>query len=286
RPTHAAANGDAAEYAEQQIRLAQSATARLQTFAHRHQLTLSTVVQGAWALLLSSHVGREDVVFGVVVSGRSAEIREVESMVGLFINTLPIRARITAEADLIVWLRQLQAQQAEIGQYEYSPLARVQEWSEVRRGSALFESIFVFENYPVEGAANAWLQESHDGLRVGRVRSVERSNYPLTVWAIPGRELVLKIGYDARRFDGARDGVALAERKRESLEYSPGEDAATPLAPASLQLQKEQTIHELFERQAAATPDAVAVTFEGERLTYSELNARANRVAHHLRGLG
>ena len=211
RPTHAAANGDAAEYAEQQIRLAQSATARLQTFAHRHQLTLSTVVQGAWALLLSSHVGREDVVFGVVVSGRSAEIREVESMVGLFINTLPIRARITAEADLIAWLRQLQAQQAEIGQYEYSPLALVQEWSEVRRGTPLFESIFVFENYPVESAADAWLQESHDGLRVGRVRSVERSNYPLTVWAIPGQEVVLKIGYDARRLDGATVGKLLED---------------------------------------------------------------------------
>jgi len=132
-------------------------------------------------------------------------------MVGLFINTLPIRARITAEADLIAWLRQLQAQQAEIGQYEYSPLALVQEWSEVRRGTPLFESIFVFENYPVESAADAWLQESHDGLRVGRVRSVERSNYPLTVWAIPGQEVVLKIGYDARRLDGATVGKLLED---------------------------------------------------------------------------
>jgi len=162
-------------------------------------------------LLLSSHAGRDDIVFGVVVSGRSAEIREVESMVGLFINTLPTRASVTAEADLIAWLRRLQARQAEIGQYEYSPLARVQEWSEVRRGTPLFESIFVFENYPVESAADAWLKESHGGLRVGRVRSVERSNYPLTVWAIPGRELVLKIGYDARRFDGARVGKLLGD---------------------------------------------------------------------------
>src|SRR5205085_9811122 len=121
----------------------------------------------------------EDVVFGVVVSGRSAEIREVESMVGLFINTLPTRARVIAEADLIAWLRQLQAQQAEIGQYEYSPLARVQEWSEVPRGTPLFESIFVFENYPLGVAAEAWLKESHGGVCVGRVRSAERSNYPL-----------------------------------------------------------------------------------------------------------
>jgi amino acid adenylation domain-containing protein/non-ribosomal peptide synthase protein (TIGR01720 family) len=209
--THAVAKGGAAGYAEQQIRLAQSATASLQTFAHRHQLTLNTVAQGAWALLLSSRAGREDVVFGIVVSGRAAEINGVESMVGLFINTLPARARVSAEADLVEWLRRLQAQRAEIGQYEYSPLARVQEWSEVPRGSALFESIFVFENYPLGAAAEDRLKEPRGGLRVGRVRSVERSNYPLTIWAIPGRELVLRIGYDARRFDDASVGRLLGD---------------------------------------------------------------------------
>jgi amino acid adenylation domain-containing protein/non-ribosomal peptide synthase protein (TIGR01720 family) len=193
--TLAPANGDS-EYAEQQVQLAESATARLQEFAQRHQLTLNTVVQGAWALLLSSHAEREDVVFGVVVSGRSVDVADVESMVGLFINTLPTRAKITPEADLIVWLKQLQAQQAEMGQYEYSPLARVQEWSEVEPGKPLFESLFLFENYPI---ANV-LKEQHD-LRVGNVRSVERSNYPLTVWVIPGQQLVLKVGYNTRRFD-------------------------------------------------------------------------------------
>jgi hypothetical protein len=211
RRTPAAAKSDAADYAEQQIQLAESATARLQAFAHQHQLTLNTVVQGAWALLLSSHAGREDVVFGVVLSGRSAEITEAESIVGLLINTLPFRARITAEASLTTWLKRLQAQQAEIGQYEYSPLARVQEWSEVQRGTPLFESIFVFENYPVESAAGNWLKEPHSGLRMSRVRSIERSNYPLTVWAIPGRELVLKIGYDARHFDDTSIGGLLGD---------------------------------------------------------------------------
>jgi len=145
--------------------------------------------------LLSSHTGRSDVVFGVVVSGRSAEVAEVESMVGLFINTLPTRAKITPEADLIAWLKQLQAQQAEISQYEYCPLARVQGWSEVEPGKPLFESLFLFENYPVGS-------ERHGYLRVGNVRSVERSNYSLTVWAIPGNELVLRMGYDTQRFDG------------------------------------------------------------------------------------
>jgi non-ribosomal peptide synthetase component F len=146
-------------------------------------------------LLLSSLTGHEDIVFGVVVSGRPAQLAEVESIVGLFINTLPVRATITPDAELTVWLKRLQAQQAEISQYEFSPLARVQAWSEVERGQPLFESIFVFENYPIGNVADLY-----GDLRVGSVRAVERSNYPLTVWVIPDRELVLRIGYDKRRF--------------------------------------------------------------------------------------
>ncbi|HJP95206.1 MAG TPA: amino acid adenylation domain-containing protein [Pyrinomonadaceae bacterium] len=205
-------------YAEQHIQLPESATARLQRFAQRHQLTQNTVAQGAWALLLSSLSRTEDVVFGVVVSGRSAQVAEIESMVGLFINTLPARATITTDAELTVWLKQLQAQQAEISQYEYSPLTRVQAWSEVEPGKPLFESIFVFENYPVGNAAAVY-----GDLRVGSIRSVERSNYPLTVWAIPGRELVLRIGYDKGRFHDElisqllQDYQALLEQISEAL---------------------------------------------------------------------
>ena len=191
----------ASGYAEQQVQLTESATTRLQEFAQQHQLTPNTVVQGAWALLLSSHAGRGDVVFGVVMSGRSVEVADVESMVGLFINTLPARAKITPEAELIVWLKQLQAQQVELGQYEYSPLARVQGWSEIEPGKPLFESIFLFENYPIANLADVGLKERHERFRVGSIRSIERSNYPLTVWAMPGQMLVLKIGYDTRRFD-------------------------------------------------------------------------------------
>jgi hypothetical protein len=196
------------EYAEQHVQLKKSATVKLQQFAQRHQLTQNTVLQGAWALLLSSQTGRDDVVFGVVVSGRSAAVPNIESMVGLFINTLPARATITPEADLIVWLKELQTQQAEMGQYEYSPLARVQTWSELEPGQPLFESIFLFENYP--------LGSERDGsLRVRNARSVERSNYPLTVWAIPGYELVLRIGYDTQRFSDERISELL--RDYESL---------------------------------------------------------------------
>ena len=128
----------------------------MQRFAQRHQLTQNTLVQGAWALLLSSLSRREDVVFGVVVSGRSAQVAEVESMVGLFINTLPARATITADAELTVWLKQLQAQQTEISQYEYSPLARVQAWSEVEPGTTALREHLRFRELSRECDRRPW----------------------------------------------------------------------------------------------------------------------------------
>src|SRR6185436_11435234 len=97
-------------------------TAGLQALAQQHQLTLNTLVQGAWALLLSRYSGEADVVFGVTVSGRPATLAGVETMVGLFINTLPARVKIPTTQSILDWLQALQAQQLEARQYDYSPL--------------------------------------------------------------------------------------------------------------------------------------------------------------------
>ena len=105
------------------------------------QVTLNTVVQGAWALLLSRYSGSEDVVFGATVSGRPASLAGVEEMVGLFINTLPVRVEVKSEEGVGGYLRRLQEQQVEVRQYEYSPLVEVQGWSEVGRGMRLFDTI-------------------------------------------------------------------------------------------------------------------------------------------------
>ena len=110
-----------------------------------------------------------------------------------------MRGRIEEKSDLIDWLRYLQESQAEMSQFEYTPLSQVQAWSGLRRDTALFESILVFENYP----AISWTSASEPELRIGNVQSRERSNYPLTLWVTPGRELHLKIGYDANRLHDA-----------------------------------------------------------------------------------
>ncbi|HLF28784.1 MAG TPA: amino acid adenylation domain-containing protein, partial [Anaerolineae bacterium] len=157
------------EYAGQGLRLSAETTAALQRFSRQQQVTLNTMVQGAWALLLSRYSGEEDVVFGVTVSGRPAELAGIENILGMFINTLPLRVRTPPEGRLLTWLKALQAQQVELRQYEYSPLVKVQGWSDVARGRPLFESLVVFENYPVDSTQ----REGGQGLELSNVQIVE-----------------------------------------------------------------------------------------------------------------
>jgi hypothetical protein len=186
-------------YDEQEIQLSVAATAALQSLARQHQLTVNTLVQGAWAILLSRYSGQEDVLFGATVSGRPTDLAGVESMVGLFINTLAIRVQVSPQAFVFDWLQQLQAQLVELRQYEYSSLVDVQGWSDVPRGLPLFESIVVFENYPLDAS----LQKQGGSLEFRMVRSFERTNYPLTLEASPGAQLSLQLSYDCHRFDAA-----------------------------------------------------------------------------------
>jgi hypothetical protein len=164
-------------YGDRSVRLSPAATAALQALAREHQLTLSTLVQGAWALLLSRGSGEEEVLFGVTVAGRPAELPGVESMVGLFINTLPARVAVEPGSELVPWLRRLQERQTAARQYEHSPLAEVQRWSEVPAGTPLFQSLFVFENFPTAGERRAGLAS----LEIREIRQAETSNYPLSL---------------------------------------------------------------------------------------------------------
>ncbi len=179
--------------------LSATATAALQAQARANGLTLNTLLQGAWALLLSRYSGRTDVVFGQAVSGRPAELAGVESMIGLFINTLPVRVFVALEVPLLKWLRELQDDQMEQRQYESTSLVTLQGYSDVPRGRPLFESILVFENYPIDAA----LPARAGRLGVTDLRFLEQSHYPLTLFVVPGGEMLLRVGYDARRFEEA-----------------------------------------------------------------------------------
>lgn len=282
----------------QKITLSVAATAALQSLAQQQHLTLSTLIQGAWALLLSRYSGQEDIVFGVTVSGRPAALLNVESMVGLFINTLPMRVQVAGEEFLLPWLKRLQSQLVEARQYEYSPLVEVQGWSEVPRGVPLFESIVVFENYPVDSS----LHNKVADFKIGNVRTVEQTNYPLTVLAIPGSELVLEIAYNCGCFDQPTITRMLGHLKTllAGIVANPNQQLLDlPLLTNTERHQLlvewndiqadyliNQCIHEIFEAQVERSPDAIALVFAEKQLTYRELNARANQLAHHLQKLG
>jgi non-ribosomal peptide synthetase component F len=236
----------------------------------------------------------------VTVAGRPAELPASDTMIGMFINTLPVRVPIPASAAALDWLRQLQEQQAELRQYEYSPLVQVQGWSAAPRGVPLFESILVFENYPVDEAVAA--QNSRRSLAIRDVRAVDRNTYPLTLGVGPGPELALTVVYDSRRFEGGAiermlghyqqllEGLAAdpdrtiadltllteAEQARVLHEWSTPDTA--PAAP--------QPIHELLGAVAARTPEAPALRCGAQALTYAALDARANQLAHHLQSFG
>ena len=283
---------------EERTTLSRETTDALQALARRERVTPNTLVQGAWALLLSRYSGEEDVVFGATVSGRPAELPGVEEMVGLFINTLPVRVHVHDHEPVLPWLREIQARQAEFREFQHTPLASVQGWSEVPAGEPLFESIVVFENYPVDRSAG---EEDKEALRVTEVRGIERTNYPLTLVALPAERLVLRVMYDPRRFDReaihrllGHLGTVLEEiltnpaRTLGELAILREEERAELLAAGRQERgwPVERTLHETFSARAARSPGAVALTYQGESLTYAELEARSNQLAHLLRGMG
>ena len=163
---------------DQQTRwLDREQTQRLGAFARQHKVTLNTVVQAAWLLLLQRYTGQSTVAFGATVAGRPAELPGVEQQVGLFINTLPVIATPRVEQPLGEWLQTVQALNLAMREFEYTPLADIQRWSG-QRGEGLFDSLLVFENYPVSEALN---NGAPQGLRFGQACSQEQTNLPLTV---------------------------------------------------------------------------------------------------------
>ncbi|MEW6738209.1 MAG: AMP-binding protein, partial [Acidobacteriota bacterium] len=289
---------DELDYDRQYWQIPTTLTSALQSLAKQYRLTLNTVVQGAWAILLSRYSGEADVSFGITTSGRPAAMIEVESMIGIFINTLPLRVNIDNAEILSNWLQQLQEQQVEIRQYEYSPLVDVQGWSELPRGTPLFESVLVFENYPM----NAFSQEQQRGFTISNVQTFEKGNYPIAVMAVLDQGLLFKIGYDCHRFDRATIN-RIARHLQTLLENIVADPKQyIPQLPMLTETERYQmlvewnttkadgatakSITELFEIQAERSPQAVAIVFEQQQLTYCELNCQANQLARYLQKLG
>ncbi|MCP5425319.1 MAG: amino acid adenylation domain-containing protein [Gammaproteobacteria bacterium] len=276
--------------------LGQPLVGRLKSLSAACQVTLSTVLQGLWGVLLGRYNDTEDVVFGAVVSGRPADLPEVERMLGLFINAAPVRVRFDGREPCRTMLRRLQKEWLDSEAHQYCPLHEIQNRSPLKQD--LLDHLLVIENYPIEQR----FQGSQAGLTVEGVERFEQTHYDLVLVIAPGGTIRLEFQYNAERFDeawikrlaaqyaqilksvaangaGPIDEITLMsadERMRVVHELNAG---ATARPPAGC-------IHELFAEQAARRPEAVAVVYGDQALSYGELNARANRLAHCLRERG
>jgi len=285
------------EFEELQLQLPAEIVTRLRAIAQQHRLTLNTLVQGSWAMILNRYSSETDVVFGATTSGRPATMPGVESMIGLFLNTLPLRVSVENEQPLLGWLHSLQDSQLELRQHEYASLVEIQGWSDVPRGTPMFESLLAFENYPE--METMWTNT--DSIEIREVDGFDRTNFPLTVNVAVFDAMHMRIAYDDRMFE--RDTInsvaehfmtllsTIADNPDRTLgELSMITDAETGLLEQWNQTDRDYpagiTLVDLFEQQVAATPDAVALVFEETRLTYAELNRQANQLAHCLRDRG
>ena len=275
-------------------------SAALTAFAQRERVTVNTLVQAAWAVLLHRHTGRDRVVFGATVAGRPATLPGAEEMLGLFINTVPVPVTWDASQRVGDYLRAVQDTNLRLRDHEHAALADVQRWAG-SSGRPLFDSIIVFENAPIDRALR---QLGQYGLEFDEIGGEGLTGYAMDLQVVAGDRLVIEYCYSRRDLDDAF--VEGLRTQMETLLDGMAADPSAPLgelrwldAPAARALRalgqgggglaepRPAPVHRLIERQAAIRGEAIALLLGDEELSYAELNARANRLAHHLvrRGL-
>jgi|GEM_PF-4777336 len=295
------------EFADAHLSLPRSLSRSLAAAARRWGVTVNTAVQGAWALVLSRYADRREVVFGVTVSGRPAEIQGIERMVGLFINTLPARIEVPEDGDVAGWLRGLQDQQAEMRRFEHNLLTDVRRWAGLPAERPLFESILVFENYPMERALEAGVGD----LRVEPLLSRSHTHYPLTLVAEVDSQLRFKLTHDRRRVGdrGASLLLAAVARVLEGMVAAPRsvptdlpvldsgtadrsgagagtDDRAEAPGDTAAGGRPRDFPGRLAERCRRRPGDLAVEGARGGRMTFAELDSRSRSLALRLRAGG
>jgi amino acid adenylation domain-containing protein len=269
----------------------------LRAFARQNRLTLNTLIQGAWALLLSRYSGETDILYGFVDSGRPAELPGVENMIGLFINSLPMRVKVSHDALLLPWLETIQNRQVEAAQYGYASTLQLQEWSGLPSRTKLFDTVLVFENFP-----EAFNLDTAGGTRSENLVDLGRADVAITVMIVPSKSVSLKFVFDKRRFD--RETIQrLAGHFEELLRQMPAAHNA-PLHNLSILSHQErhqtltvwnttampayadQALMAQFTEQVQKTPDAVAFIVNDERVSFRSLDERSSNLAQYLIGQG
>ena len=285
-------------YQEKHIVFNAQTSLRIASFCQNYQITLSTLLQAAWALLLSRYSGQQDVVFGVTVSVRPAEISNVDNMLGPAINTIPLRIKINEQQTVANYLCKIQEIFIEISELSATPLTNIHSWSELEKGSHLFDTILAVENYPYD-------TQNTEEITFKQPKIIDPTHYPLTLIATTNTnndDLSIRFSYDLNQVDCDKlqtliehfevlilqilekplhellevDIMSESEKNMILYDWNATESAYN----------KTEIFSQLFEKQAAKTPTKIAVTFDDQTLTYQELNLLSNQLAHYLRKKG
>jgi amino acid adenylation domain-containing protein len=280
------------------LRFSIAETEQLRAAAKRHEVTLNTLLQGAWAIVLSRYTGENDVVFGAVRACRHVPVEGAATMVGMLINTVPMRIRLASAASIDRWLRGVREQWVAMRDYEHMALSRVQQWSEIAPGRAMFDTLFNFQEpswmHALRKLGGVWTQRRFD------IRS--QPSYPLALDLYGDEELLVRAFYDRRRFESSaverllrhfrQAALALAAPRADTLDdisiYDDAERAHLLRSFNATQSDYPRTtcVHELIAARADETPDRIAVADTNTILTYGELNRRANRLARRIKADG
>lgn len=298
-PSPAAAPHDADDApGELALRFSAAATAALRQAAARHEVTVNTLLQGAWAVVLSRYTGEDDVLFGAVRACRHVPVDGAGAMIGMLINTVPLRVRLAGNASIGHWLRGLREQWVAMRDFEHTPLMQIQQWTGVAPGRPLFDTLFNFQEPSWIGGlrrlGGVWARRRFE------IRS--QPGYPLALDMYGDDELLVRAFYDRRRFEPAAVSRLLGHYRTTIAALADGR--ADTLAAVSMLDDRERAalvvgfnrtlaaypreacVHTLVEARAAEDGTRPAVADARTALTYEELNRRANRLAHALRALG
>lgn len=276
-----------------------AAAVKIADFTRKQSVTLATLIYTAWGVLLQRYGNLEDVVFGTTVSGRIPEIKGINNMVGLFINTLPLRVKANASeklSDLLAGVDELLKLREE---YESTPLADIRAYSEFSGTESLFDSIVVMENYPLDSQLN----NGNEILNIKACEIFEMTNFKLTlVIAESDGGIDLKFSYNGEAFESAtisrlakhliniiNDMVSDPQKELGSIEMLDEEEKKKLLFDfnnTQADYPKDKSVNMLFEEQAEKTPDSIALVFKDRSMTYRELNSKANQLARYLRKEG
>ncbi len=280
-------------YGEPESRLSKALTSSLKCLAQEHELTINTLIYGVWGLLLSRYSGEEDVVFGATRACKRSHLKKAKSREELFINTLPVRVQVSPEMSLLLWLKKLQAQEISWQEYEYTPLSKIEEWSDIPDETSLFESLVVFENHQL----NCALQEHSSSSLNQEFQLLEQTAFPLTVYVKEQEsELSLQIVYQRSLFSAEHIAcllnqfqylleqiIASPEKTLQSYSLVTAESRSQLPNPSTILPEPQyEPITTLFTSWVKRTPEQPALGKDNRTWTYSELAQGAEELARVL----